>query len=101
LEFNQPALLKEAALYLRRRACLINPELKLEGGADLFGNEFFLFSFTLAGWGEFWLVRGPRGYGLYYQKELPGIGDVILEHFGSRGTDLEARLAAHFSRGIR
>ncbi len=97
MEFDQPALLNEAALYLRRKACIANPELKLEGGADLFGNEFVLFSFTLSGWGEFWLVRGPQGYGLYYQKELPSVGEVILHHFGSRGTDLEAKLAAHFS----
>ncbi len=101
LEFDQPALLKEASLYLRRKACLVNPELKLEGGADLFGKEFFLFSFTLTGWGEFWLVRGPQGYGLYEQKDLPSVGEVILEHFGSRGTDLEAKLAAHFSRGMK
>jgi len=99
LDFDQATLLKEAALYLRRKACLVNPELKLEGGADLFGNEFFLFSFTVAGWGEFWLVRGPQGYGLYDQREVPSVGEVILEHFGSRGTDLEARLAAHFSPG--
>lgn len=76
----------------------MNAELKLEGGADLFGNQFFLFSFSVAEWGEFWLVRGPQGYGLYYQKELPSVGEVILYHFGSRGTDLEAKLAAHFSR---
>ncbi len=101
LEFDQPALVKEATLYLRRKACLMNPELKLEGGADLFGKEFFLFSFTVTGWGEFWLVRGPQGYGLYDQKELPSIGEVILEHFGSRGTDLEAKLAAHLSRGMK
>ncbi len=101
LEFDQPALLKEATLYLRRKACLVNPELRLEGGADLFGNEFFLFSLTVSGWGEFWLVRGPQGYGLYDQKELPTVGEVILEHFGSRGTDLEAKLAAHFSHGMK
>ncbi len=101
LEFDQSALLKEAELYLRQKACLINPELKLEGGADLFGKEFFLFSLTVSGWGEFWLVRGPQGYGLYDQKELPSVGEVILEHFGSRGTDLEAKLAAHFSHGMK
>lgn len=98
LEFDQSALLKEATVYLRRKARVINANLKLEGGADLFGNQFFLFSFTLTGWGEFWLVRGPQGYGLYYQKDVPGIGEVILHHFGSRGTELEAKLAAHFSR---
>jgi hypothetical protein len=101
LEFDQSALLREAALYLRCKACVVNPELKLEGGADVFGNHFFLFSFALTGWGEFWLVRGPQGYGLYYQKELPSVGEVILQHFGSRGTELEAKLAAHFSQGMK
>jgi hypothetical protein len=101
LEFNQRALLKEATLYLRRKACIMNPELKLEGGANLFGIEFFLFSFSLTGWGDFWLVRGPQGFGLYDRKELPDIGEVILEHYGSRGTELEARLAAHFSPAMK
>ena len=101
VQFDQPSLLREAKLYLRRKACIMNPELRLEGGADLFGNEFFLFSFSLVGWGDFWLVRGPQGYGLYHQEELPDVGEVILEHYGSRGTDLEAKLAAHFSRGAK
>jgi len=98
--FDQPALLKEAQTYLRRKARLVNPELKLEGGADIFGNEFFLFSFSVPGFGDFWLVRGPQGYGLYEQKDIPDVSEVILHHYGSHGTDLEAKLAAHFSGSI-
>jgi len=91
----------DARRYLLEAAHLPNVDLKLEGTAEIFGYDFVAFSFHLADWGDFWLVRGEQGYGLYAQDEYETIPEAILEHFDSKGTDLESRMAAHFPPPVK
>lgn len=101
MKVDQAALQTHARRYLLKVAHLDNVDLKLEGTAEFFGYSFVAFSFHLPEWGAFWLVRGEQGYGLYAQAEYETIPEAILEHFDSKGTDLESRLAAHFPAPLK
>ncbi len=95
-QVDKAGLQAEARGYLRKAAHLPDAEVTFEGTADVFGYKFLAFSFHLADWGDFWLVRGEQGYGVYPQSEYETIPEAILEHFDSKGTDVESQLAAHF-----
>jgi hypothetical protein len=98
VEFDRVRADAEARTYLLDRVHIRTSDLKLEGTADIFGERFVLFSFILPGWGALWLVRGPQGYGLYRQSDLPDVGQVILHHFDNTDAELECELASCFAR---
>lgn len=95
-KFDKAVVQFEARRYLSKAAHLPDVDVTFEGTADIFGYKFLAFSFHLGDWGNFWLVRGEQGYGVYSQAEYETIPEAILEHFDSKGTDVESRLAEHY-----
>jgi hypothetical protein len=76
VKVDKAMLQAHARTYLRQAAHLPDADVTFEGTADIFGYKFLAFSFHLPDWGDFWLVRGEQGYGVYSQSEYETIPEA-------------------------